>query len=168
LQSTTPSHRSSFPDDDLRRLLLHLVRFGGLLEPHPAPHDHGGVRVSTTEVFALGALAEAETMSQQDLADHLGLEKSTVSRLAAGLQARGWLARERDPANRRFYRLRLTAEGEDAARRVGQHLHDHHTQLLGLLTEQERAGLAIGLGGLIRAMEHHHRPGSDGSPPQPA
>lgn len=164
MQNTTLPEDSSFPDDDLRRLLVHLVRFGGLLEPDPAPHDHGGVRVSTTEVFALGVLAEAEAMSQQDLADHLGLEKSTVSRLAAGLEARGWLVRERDPANRRLYRLRLTEEGADAARRVGQHLHDHHTRLLGLLTEQERAGLAIGLGGLIRAMEHHHQPGSDGSP----
>lgn len=154
--TVTPSG-SSFPDDDLRRLLSHLVRYGGLLDPDPAPHDHGGVRVSTTEVFALSELAEVEAMSQQDLADRLGLEKSTVSRLAAGLEARGWLTRERDPANRRFYRLRLTAAGADAAHRVGRHLHEHHGRLLASLTAAEREGLAVGLAGLIRAMEEHHR-----------
>jgi len=168
LQTTTLSGGgSSFPDDDLRRLLTHLARLGRLLDPDPAPHDHGGVRVSTTEVFALGELAEVETMSQQDLAERLGLEKSTVSRLAASLQARGWLTRERDPANRRFYRLHLTDLGAEAAQRVGKHLHDHHAHLLGLLTTEERHGLAVGLAGLIRAMERHHRPGPDGPPPPP-
>jgi DNA-binding MarR family transcriptional regulator len=139
---------SSFPDDDLRRAMRRLVRFGGLLEPH----DHGGVRVSLSEVMALGELADVEVLSQQDLATLLGLEKSTVSRLAAGLESRGWLARERDPANRRYYRLRLTDDGHAAAQQVGAHLRAHHEQLLGGLTPAEREGLMLGLAGLARVM----------------
>ena len=135
-----------------------MVRTGGLLEPNQVPHEHGGVRVSMSEVFALGELEQAGALSQQDLADRLGLEKSTVSRLAAGMQARGWLSRARDAANRRFYRLSLTDEGRDVARRVGQDLRDHHAQLLGLLTSVERQGLVVGLKGLIRAMEPHRHP----------
>jgi len=118
LYSTTPDGAAGgFPDDWLRRLLRGLVRAGGLLEPH----DPSGVRLSLSEVFALGELADAGTLSQQELADRLGLEKSTVSRLAANLERREWLTRERDPANRRFYRLRLTgarAEGREAGRRT--------------------------------------------------
>jgi DNA-binding MarR family transcriptional regulator len=143
------------PDDDLRRLLQHLVRAGGLLEPNPAPHEHGGVRVSMSEVFALGELAEVGVLSQQDLASHLGLEKSTVSRLAAGMEARGWLSRTREATNRRYYELRLTTEGHKVARRVGQDLRDHHAQLLDLLSPRERRALTTGLAGLIRAMESH-------------
>ncbi len=139
----------AFPDDWLRRLLRGLVRAGGLLEPH----QHGGLRLSLSEVFALGELADAGTLSQQELADRLGLEKSTVSRLASGLERREWLSRERDPANRRFYRLRLTRQGLDAAKQVGGHFRAYHADLFAALTPAERAGLEQGLGGLLRILE---------------
>lgn len=108
-----------------------------------------------SEVFALGELSEVGALSQQDLASHLGLEKSTVSRLAAGMEARGWLTRTREATNRRYYQLRLTAEGQEVASRVGQDRRDHHAHLLELLTPQERQALTTGLDGLIRAMESH-------------
>ena len=158
--TTLNDSRPPFPDDELRLLLRHLVQLGGLLEPRQVPHDHGGVRVSMSEVFALGELTEVEAMSQQDLAAHLGLEKSTVSRLAAAMEDRGWIARERDPANRRFYRLRLTDEGLDVAHRVGKHFREHHANLLARLTGAERQALTVGLAGLIRALReaHDHHP----------
>jgi DNA-binding MarR family transcriptional regulator len=149
LQTTT---HPGFPHDELRDLLRHLIRVGGLLEPERSPHEHGGLKVSMSEVFALGELSEVEAMSQQDLADHLGLEKSTVSRLAAGMESRGWISRERDPSNRRFYRLALTSTGREAASRVGQDLHEHHTHLLTHLSPAEQQALRIGLSALIRAV----------------
>jgi DNA-binding MarR family transcriptional regulator len=150
--TTDSSTPGPFPDDHLRRLLHQLAQTGGLLEVH----DHGGIRLSVSEVFALGELSDAGTLSQRDLAVRLGLEKSTVSRLAAGMQQRGWLARERDPDNRRLYRLRLTAKGRAAAHRVGADLHDRHAELFAALTPEERAGLALGLSGLLRAIGHLH------------
>jgi DNA-binding MarR family transcriptional regulator len=149
LQNTT---HAEYPDDELRDLLRHLVRIGGLLEPGRDPHEHAGIQLSMSEVFALGELSEVASLSQQDLADRMGLEKSTVSRLAAGMEARGWLTRERDSANRRFYRLTLTPAGKDAARRVGDDLHRHHARLLSHLSPVERQALVVGLAGLIRAM----------------
>ena len=144
MHDTTPS--SAFPDDDLRRALRRLVRLSGLLEPH----DHAGVRASASEVFAFGELTDAGTLSQQELGERLGLEKSTVSRLVAGMERRGWLARERDPANRRVYRLRLTDDGQAAAQRIGEYFRTHHAHLLGSLTAAEREGLLLGLAGLTR------------------
>lgn len=148
------------PDDQLPRLLQQLAQAGGLLEVH----DHGGVHVSVSEVFALGELSEADTLSQRDLAVRLGLEKSTVSRLAAGMERRGWLVRERDQANRRLYRLRLTAKGRAAAIRVGEDLRARHAALFAALTPAERAGLALGLGGLIRAFHSHPHTGRHAVP----
>ena len=148
---------SSFPDDDLRRALRRVVRLGSLLEPH----QHAGVNLSLSEMMALGELADLGSMSQQDLGQQLGLEKSTVSRLAAGLQRRGWVSRERDPANRRIYQLQLTPEGRTVADRIGQDLRTQHEQLLGALTPDEREALTIGLAGLARALATHHQPPSE-------
>jgi DNA-binding MarR family transcriptional regulator len=158
LYGTTDSSKSgaAFPDDDLRRLLQQLVRTGGLLEPGHQSHDHDGLRASPSEVFALGELLEAGTLSQQELGARLGLEKSTVSRLAAGLEQRGWLTREREADDRRLFRLGLTDEGQHVAQRIGDHLRGHHTQLLNQLTPAERAGLTLGLTGLVRALKTHH------------
>lgn len=142
-----------FPDDDLRRALRRLVRLGSLLEPHP--HHHADLHLSLSETMALGELADVESMSQQELARLLGLEKSTVSRLVAGLQQRGWVERQRDPSNRRFYLLQLTPEGREVANRIGQDLRAHHEQLLGALTPHEREALAVGLAGLARALADH-------------
>jgi DNA-binding MarR family transcriptional regulator len=139
-----------FPDDDLRRALRRLVRLGSLLEPHP--NHHAGVHLSLSETMALGELADVESMSQQELGRLLGLEKSTVSRLVAGLQDRGWVERQRDPGNRRFYLLQLTSEGREVANRLGRDLRAHHEQLLATMTPHEREALAVGLAGLARAL----------------
>jgi DNA-binding MarR family transcriptional regulator len=142
------SQPETFPDDVLGRFLRRLARHG-LLEPH----DHAGFEVSLSEVMALGELVDVDGLSQQQLGDALGLEKSTVSRLAAGMEGRGLLARERDPANRRYYRLRLTDTGRKLAEQIGAELREHHRLLLGAMTPEERAALALGLTGLLRAMD---------------
>jgi DNA-binding MarR family transcriptional regulator len=149
-----------FPDDELRRMMRWLVRVGGLLEPH----DHDGVRASASEVFALAELTEAGPLTQQQLGERLGLEKSTTSRLAAGLERKGWLERVRDPANRRYYRLALTPAGESAAGRIGAHFSAQHHHLFAELTGEEREALLTGMSGLARVMEHHgHHHGQPGS-----
>ncbi|WP_426594547.1 MarR family winged helix-turn-helix transcriptional regulator [Cellulomonas sp. McL0617] len=150
---------TTFPDDELRRFLQQLVRQGGLLEPNHGPAAHLGA--SASESIALGELSAAGEMSQQELGARLGLEKSTVSRLAAGMEDRGWLSRVRGEDNRRVYRLRLTEQGEAVAERVGAALRTTHEHLLGRLTRQEREALTTGLGALARAMAelHDERPG---------
>ena len=146
---TQPMAGHHFPDDELRRALQRLVRLGGLLEPH----QHAGLKLSLSEVMALGELGDVESMSQQELGQLLGLEKSTVSRLAAGLERRGWVTRERTPSNRRFYQLRLTETGLAVAEQLGSELRARHEQLLDALTPAERDALVVGLAGLVRALE---------------
>jgi DNA-binding MarR family transcriptional regulator len=138
-------------------VLQRLIRLGGLLEPH----DHAGDHRSLSEVMALGELAEVDSMSQQELARLLGLEKSTVSRLVAGLERRGWVARDRDPSNRRFYQLRLTESGREVADRIGRDLRDHHARLLAALTPDEIQALTVGLSALARAAGRLHERAHD-------
>ena len=80
-----------------------------------------------------------------------------MSRLAAGMEERGWLSRERDADDRRLYRLQLTADGRDVAERVGAELSEHHSRLLARLSADERHALGIGLGALVRELDANHQ-----------
>ena len=117
----------------------------GLAEP-PIPV------LSASEARALIELVAARGIAQGQLGALLGLEKSTVSRLAAGLERKGWIKRGRDEANQRYIRLYLTPEGSRVAAQVWQAWQSRQARILGALTPAERAGLAAGLRGLIRGL----------------
>jgi len=119
---------------------------------HTAAADGGFPAVSASEARALIELLEARGIAQGQLAALLGLEKSTVSRLAAGLERKGWLRRGRDEENQRFMRLYLTPEGRVIAGQVWQAWQSRQARLLAGLTAEERAGLAAGLRGLVRGL----------------
>jgi DNA-binding MarR family transcriptional regulator len=94
----------------------------------------------------------ARGIAQGELAGLLGLDKSTVSRLAAGLERKGWIRRGRDEGNQRYVRLYLTADGGTVATRVLQAWHSRQARILAALSEDERAGLSAGLRGLVRGL----------------
>ena len=119
---------------------------------HTAATEAGFPAVSASEARALIELLAARGIAQGQLAALLGLEKSTVSRLAAGLERKGWLRRGRDGENQRFVRLYLTPEGRLIATRVWQAWQSRQARLLAGLTSEERAGLAAGLRGLVRGL----------------
>jgi DNA-binding MarR family transcriptional regulator len=119
---------------------------------HTAATEAGLPAVSASEARALIELLAARGIAQGQLAALLGLEKSTVSRLAAGLERKGWLRRGRDGENQRFVRLYLTPEGRVIATRVWQAWQSRQARLLAGLTSEERAGLAAGLRGLVRGL----------------
>jgi DNA-binding MarR family transcriptional regulator len=108
--------------------------------------------LSASEARALIELVAARGIAQGQLGTLLGLEKSTVSRLAAGLERKGWVRRGRDEANQRYIRLYLTPEGSQVAARVWNAWQTRQARILAALTAEERAGLAAGLRGLIRGL----------------
>jgi DNA-binding MarR family transcriptional regulator len=117
-----------------------------------APSVAGVPQLSGSEARALIELVKARGIAQGELAALLGLEKSTVSRLAAGLERKGWIRRGRDEGNQRYVRLYLTAEGGAVAARLWSAWHSRQARILAALTPEERAGLAAGLGGLVRGL----------------
>jgi DNA-binding MarR family transcriptional regulator len=108
--------------------------------------------VSASEGRALVELLAAHGIAQGELARLLGLEKSTVSRLAGGLEQKGWIRRGRDEGNQRYVRLYLTPAGSAIATRLLQAWQSRQARIMASLTDAERAGLAIGLGGLLRGL----------------
>jgi len=134
---------------DTHTMLFELVRSVSLLHVL----DAGGAgTASMSELFALHELDSTPGMAQNELADRLRLDKSTVSRLVAGLESRGLVTRERDTGNRRFVRLSITPAGRRLHERVGRSLHQRQQEVLAAMTASERSALDVGLGGLLRAL----------------
>jgi DNA-binding MarR family transcriptional regulator len=117
-----------------------------------AAPDPGIPQVSGSEARALIELVKARGIAQGELAGLLGLEKSTVSRLATGLERKGWVRRGRDEGNQRYVRLYLTAEGGVVAARLWDAWLSRQARILAALTEEEREGLSSGLRGLVRGL----------------
>lgn len=136
-------------EGELHRLLLELVRSAGLL--HVAGAGSAG-QVSLSELLALHELDAGGALAQQELAAKLQLDKSTVSRLVAGLETRSLLIRQRDPNNRRIIRLSLTPAGRRLHLDLAQAMHARQRTVLAAMTAPERTALAAGLAGLLRAL----------------
>ncbi|HIF06994.1 MAG TPA: MarR family transcriptional regulator [Gemmatimonadetes bacterium] len=71
----------------------------------------GGV-VSAHQASILSHLDSGDPTMVGELADHLGVTASTMSLNLTRLEKAGYIARERDPADRRVMNVRLTEAGE--------------------------------------------------------
>jgi DNA-binding MarR family transcriptional regulator len=134
----------------------HDAGHAGGMAADPGQPDAGAAgklpSVSASEARALIELMSARGIAQGELAGLLALDKSTVSRLASGLERKGWVRRGRDEDNQRYVRLYLTPEGAEIAARVWQAWQSRQARLLAALSDDERAGLSAGLRGLVRGL----------------
>ena len=138
----------------LHALLMDVVQAAGLLQPDQSVAGHP---VSLSQAFALHELDTDTPLSQRDLAERLRLEKSSVSRLAAEMQRKGLLVRERDPDNHRQYRLRLTDQGRAVHLQMRTTFHKRYQGWVAAMTHNERAALLKGLPALVRVLRQHVR-----------
>ena len=112
-----------------------------------------GPALERPALILLYVMAEHGPARPSALADQVQVDLSTVSRQLAALESAGWVARERDPEDRRAFLVRVTAEG---SRVLGCNLAARRTQLAKLLTdwtEAERHEFARLLGSLNNKLE---------------
>lgn len=137
----------SLPDDDLSALLRRVARLAAAMERQ----EQGGIGASASELFAMEELS-GSPLTQNELADRLGLEKSTISRLVSGLEAKGWVTRSRHLHNRRYSQVTLSTSGRGAANLAADHLKQRHAELFAALNQEERSALALAVAALTRIL----------------
>lgn len=98
-------------DPGLSRRLTYLLKYAllsleELHEEHLAP-----VGVSARELAVLLLLADREPESQQQAAERLGVDRTTMVGLLDGLESKALVARRPDPADRRRNVVELTDRG---------------------------------------------------------
>jgi DNA-binding MarR family transcriptional regulator len=90
----------------------------------------------------LRLLGAAPGISQQALAERLGIFPSRLVALLDELATRGLVERRDDPEDRRAYSLHLTAAGSRRLQAIGQLAREHQDALCAALSAAEREQLA--------------------------
>ena len=100
-----------------------------------AAHD-----LSPTQVRVLGILRDREPR-MAELAQHLGLDKSSISGLVDRAEKRGLVQRDASPDDGRAVRVSLTAAGRDLARVLEAEVRERVAAVAGGLSSAEQRRL---------------------------
>ncbi|HEY2505966.1 MAG TPA: MarR family transcriptional regulator [Streptosporangiaceae bacterium] len=88
-------------------------RLARAAEPAMAPFGIDGRELAILTVLAAGA-----PLSQQQAAERLGVDRTTMVALIDALETKGLVSRQRSPEDRRRNLVQLTPPGEDCLRRA--------------------------------------------------
>jgi DNA-binding MarR family transcriptional regulator len=114
----------------------------------------GELDLTLTQVKLLHALDDPECeLSLKDLAERLSLSLPTASRAIDGLHQRGYVARREDEHDRRMKRVRITAAGTGALRRLNQVRLAQLEEFAATMSAAERRRLAAALAPLVARPE---------------
>lgn len=130
----------STDSDGPYRLLLHYLHRADLLSRRVADQQLGeliGIGRAPFLILDMVAAADAHGMSQQAIADQLGLTKAAVSRHIATARDRGWLRAEPSSASRRENIVALTTAGQVLIERGRRHRTEAERHAVEILGEAE-------------------------------
>lgn len=109
--------------------------------------------LNTAEHGVLVALGDFGALSQQQLADRLGADKSHIVRLIDQLEHRGLITRAADPADRRRHRIELKPAGRRLLEVTVPITEAIEAQHLQTLSASERRQLATLLERILAAQD---------------
>lgn len=120
--------------ETLRELLRILVRDLDLLEKN----DSTCCGVTLVQCHALVEIGRKETLSLNELASTLHLDKSTMSRTINNLVESSLVHRDIDNANRRYVSIRLTKEGEEVFSTIETSMNDYYSNIFKSIPDSKR------------------------------
>jgi DNA-binding MarR family transcriptional regulator len=97
---------------------------------------HGLTAAQFNVLNLLAAREQAAGFSQRELADALVVDRSNVTGLVDRMESAGLVRRENDAADRRVYRVRLTAAGKKLWQKVAPGYAEVVGQVTARLTEK--------------------------------
>lgn len=126
---------TSTRSDLATRLRLAVVR------THRRLRREAGAELSPTLAAALGTIARHGPLTPSELAEREGVQRPTVTRLLARLEAPGYVTRTPDPGDGRSSLVALTPAGRALMEAAGTRKDAYLARRLRTLTPEERATL---------------------------
>jgi len=109
--------------------------------------------VTPVQFAILNALMDDPGEDQTTLSGRVGFDAATSGSVIGRLEAKGWVLREADPADKRRKLLWVTPDGEKVALAMKRAVNRVQSRLLGPLTKAEREQFGALLGKLVTGHE---------------
>ena len=126
---------------DFRQAPGHLIRRAHQVAVAIFMEETAGLEVTPVQFAILNALLEDPGEDQVTLARKVAFDAATFGSVITRLEARGWVRREADRADRRRKLLWVTPEGAEAARSMKRSVSRVQSRILEPLDEEEQAQL---------------------------
>lgn len=138
---------------DLENSLSHLLRRAQQFAYEKFVQHMGNSSLTPRQFIVLFAVNEEEGLSQTDLVNRTGIDRSTLADMVSRMIKASLIARERTAEDARANAVRLTAAGKRALQQAMPKAIDAEIALLGLLPKNIQADLLKALSHLARAVE---------------
>lgn len=94
--------------------------------------------IDSRQLGVLVLIAETEYRSQVAISEHMGLDRAHVARLVDDLEKLGYVSRDADLNDRRYYNLTLTLAGQDALQNAKRRSQETEDDVFQTLSDAER------------------------------
>lgn len=133
----------------LRELIRIVVRHLGILEKN----DATCCGVSLAQCHAIVEIGRNDKVSLGDLANTLGLDKSTMSRTTNNLVESELVNRDLDQENRRYVNIQLTEKGQTVFKTIEESMSEYYEGIFNMIPEEKRVQVLESLIILKEAVE---------------
>ena len=106
-------------EGSLSRSPLHLLHRAGQSAEELFQTEVGDADLTPRQLAVLGTVAEHEGLSQTDIVERTGIDRSTMTDIVRRLSKKGLLQRRRTKDDARAYAVKLSEEGHKLLRTVG-------------------------------------------------
>ncbi len=95
--------------------------------------------IDARQLGVMVLIGETAHRSQVAISQHLGLDRAHVARLVDDLETLGYVSRDADPSDRRYYNLTLTERGQEVLEHAKQKSQETEDDVYQSLDDEERA-----------------------------
>jgi len=133
----------------LRELLRQLIRKLGLLDKTQL----SCCGITYSQCHALVEIGSNQSLSINELAELLGLDKSTLSRTVNTMVEQGLVTREPDPDDRRYVKIKLTPTGSGLLSDIEDKMTDYYLNIYQAIPQDKRKQVLESLELLVKIIK---------------
>jgi len=137
--------------ENLRELIRILVRNLDVLEKS----DALCCAVTITQCHSIVEIGRKKKVSLIELADLLGLDKSTMSRTINNLVEDGLVNRDLDAENRRYVSIQLSSKGIEVFNNIEESMETYYSSIFSSIPENKRSQVLESLNLLTAAVKEN-------------
>jgi len=151
-------HKSQYGDQgaqpaSLMRSPVHLLHRAGQCASDAFVSEMGGIDLTPRQFAVLLTVAQNEGLSQTDLVQLTGIDRSTLADIVRRMLKKGLLQRRRTREDARAYAVKLSDEGVRVLSAACPKVEAVDARILGSLSADQRAALIEGLKAIVASLQ---------------